>query len=104
MALVRLEQLYPLDNLRINEILEKYNNRKEFVWAQEEPENMGAWTFMLRNFRNQNIQVISPVSSGTPAPGTHKRFDKNQKGVINGVFGLSAEEAKLVKPITTVND
>ncbi len=69
-ALVRLEQLYPLDNLRINEILEKYNNRKEFVWAQEEPENMGAWTFMLRNFRNQNIQVISPVSSGTPAPGT----------------------------------
>ena len=103
-ALVRLEQLYPLDNLRINEILAKYNNRKEFVWAQEEPENMGAWTFMLRNFRNQNIQVISPVSSGTPAPGTHKKFDKNQKGVINGVFGLNSEDAKLVKPITTVND
>jgi HAD superfamily hydrolase (TIGR01484 family) len=103
-ALVRLEQLYPLDNLRINEILEKYNNRKEFVWAQEEPENMGAWTFMLRNFRNQNIQVISPVSSGTPAPGTHKKFDKNQKGVINGVFGLSAEDAKLIKPVTTIND
>ena len=103
-ALVRLEQLYPLDNLRINEILEKYNNRKEFVWAQEEPENMGAWTFMLRNFRNQNIQVISPVSSGTPAPGTHKKFDKNQKGVINGVFGISAEDAKLIKPVTTVND
>jgi 2-oxoglutarate dehydrogenase E1 component len=103
-ALVRLEQLYPLDNLRINEILAKYSNRKEFVWAQEEPENMGAWTFMLRNFRNQNIQVISPVSSGTPAPGTHKKFDKNQKGVINGVFGLNNEDAKLVKPITTVND
>ena len=47
MVLVRLEQLYPLDNLRINEILEKYNNRKEFVWAQEEPENMGAWTFYV---------------------------------------------------------
>ena len=103
-ALVRLEQLYPLDNLRINEILAKYNNRKEFVWAQEEPENMGAWTFMLRNFRNQNIQVISPVSSGTPAPGTHKKFDKNQKGVINGVFGLNNEDAKLMKPITTIND
>ena len=88
-ALVRLEQLYPLDNLRINEIFEKYNNRKEFVWAQEEPENMGAWTFLLRNFRNQDIQVIAPVSSGTPAPGTHKKFDKNQKGVINKVFGLA---------------
>ncbi len=102
-ALVRLEQIYPLDNLKINSILEKYSNRKEFVWAQEEPENMGAWTFMLRNFRNQDIQVIAPVSSGTPAPGTHKRFDKNQKGVINKVFGV-AGEVKLVKPITTVND
>lgn len=87
-ALVRLEQLYPLDQLRINEILDKYNKRKEFVWAQEEPENMGAWTFMLRNFRRQNIEVIAPVPSGTPAPGTHKKFDKNQKGVINSVFGL----------------
>lgn len=102
-ALVRLEQIYPLDNLKINSILEKYSNRKEFVWAQEEPENMGAWTFMLRNFRNQNIQVISPVSSGTPAPGTHKKFDKNQKGVINKVFGVTGE-VKLVKPISTVND
>ena len=102
-ALVRLEQIYPLDNLKINSILEKYSNKKEFVWAQEEPENMGAWTFMLRNFRNQDIQVIAPVSSGTPAPGTHKRFDKNQKGVINKVFGV-AGEVKLVKPITTVND
>lgn len=102
-ALVRLEQIYPLDNLKINSILEKYNNRKEFVWAQEEPENMGAWTFMLRNFRNQDIQVISPVSSGTPAPGTHKKFDKNQKGVINKVFGVTGD-VKLVKPVTTVND
>ena len=102
-ALVRLEQIYPLDHLKINSILEKYSNKKEFVWAQEEPENMGAWTFMLRNFRNQDIQVIAPVSSGTPAPGTHKKFDKNQKGVINKVFGV-AGEVKLVKPITTVND
>ena len=72
--------------------------------VKEEPENMGAWTYMLRNFRNQNIQVISPVSSGTPAPGTHKKFDKNQKGVINGVFGIIAEDAKLIKPVTTIND
>ena len=51
---------------------------------------------MLRNFRNQNIQVISPVSSGTPAPGTHKNLIKTKR-CYNGVFGLSAEEAKLVK-------
>lgn len=85
-ALVRLEQLYPLQMDAINDIFAKYNNAKEFVWAQEEPENMGAWGYMLRNFRNQDIQVVAPVASGSPAPGTHKKFDTNQKSVINRVF------------------
>ncbi len=103
-ALVRIEQLYPLNPEIIQGIFDKYSNRKEFVWAQEEPENMGAWTYMLRNFRNENIQVIAPVASGTPAPGTHKKFEKNQKGVINRVFGVAEENVDLVRPITTVND
>ena len=103
-ALVRIEQLYPLNPEIIQGIFDKYSNRKEFVWAQEEPENMGAWTYMLRYFRNENIQVIAPVASGTPAPGTHKKFEKNQKGVINRVFGVAEENVDLVRPITTVND
>lgn len=103
-ALVRIEQLYPLNLELIQNIFDKYSNRKEFVWAQEEPENMGAWTYMLRNFRNENIQVIAPVASGTPAPGTHKKFEKNQKGVINRVFDISTENAELLQPIEGVND
>lgn len=87
-ALVRLEQLYPLDMDTIQQICDKYKNRKEFVWAQEEPENMGAWSFILRNFRNEDIQVIAPVVSGSPAPGSHKMFEKNQKSVIERVFNL----------------
>ncbi len=87
-ALVRLEQLYPLDMDKIQEIFDRYPHRKEFVWAQEEPENMGAWSFILRNFRNEDVQVIAPVVSGSPAPGSHKMFEKNQKSVIERVFNL----------------
>jgi len=87
-ALVRLEQLYPLDKETLAGIMNRYAHNKEIVWVQEEPENMGAWAYILRNLRNTDIQVIAPVSSGTPAPGTHKGFDKNQKQVIQRVFDL----------------
>ena len=87
-ALVRLEQLYPLDRQTLAGIMNRYAHNKEIVWVQEEPENMGAWAYILRNLRNTDIQVIAPVSSGTPAPGTHKGFDKNQKQVIQRVFDL----------------
>ncbi|SEF68913.1 2-oxoglutarate dehydrogenase E1 component [Halpernia humi] len=97
-ALVRIEQLYPLQMNHIEEILEKYKNRKEFIWAQEEPENMGAWSFMLRHFRDQNIQVISPIASGSPAPGSHKKFEIMQNDIINRVFSTS--DAPTKKPLT----
>ncbi|MDO4225672.1 MAG: 2-oxoglutarate dehydrogenase E1 component, partial [Bergeyella zoohelcum] len=85
-ALVRLEQLYPLQEDRIAEIFAKYNQKTELIWAQEEPENMGAWSYILRNFRDTGIQVVAPVPSGAPAPGSHKMFDKNQTSVITRVF------------------
>jgi 2-oxoglutarate dehydrogenase E1 component len=97
-ALVRLEQIYPLNFEKINAIFDKYNNKKDLIWAQEEPENMGAWSFILRNFRDTNIQLISPVASGTPAPGSHKMFEKNQTRIINAVFQCNDEPAK--RPVT----
>ncbi len=97
-ALVRLEQIYPLNMDNINAIFDKYKNRKELIWAQEEPENMGAWSYILRNFRDTGIQVISPVPSGTPAPGSHKMFEKNQTKIINDVFQTNDEPAK--RPVT----
>ncbi|MGS0747284.1 2-oxoglutarate dehydrogenase E1 component [Halpernia sp. GG3] len=97
-ALIRFEQIYPLQMNKIEEILEKYKNRKELIWAQEEPENMGAWSFMLRHFRDQNIQVISPIPSGSPAPGSHKKFEINQNNTINRVF--STNDAPTKQPLT----
>ncbi|MFC6268527.1 2-oxoglutarate dehydrogenase E1 component [Frigoriflavimonas asaccharolytica] len=97
-AIVRLEQIYPLNTDGISKILDKYNARTSFVWAQEEPENMGAWSYILRNFRETNIEVISPVQSATPAPGSHKMFERIQCGIMNRVFGT--EEAPEARPVT----
>jgi 2-oxoglutarate dehydrogenase E1 component len=85
-ALVRLEQLYPFHKDKIENIFKKYNQSTELIWAQEEPENMGAWTYILKNFRETNIQVAAPAPSSTPAPGSHKMFEKIQTGIINKVF------------------
>jgi len=85
-AIVRLEQLYPLQSDKIDEIFKKYSDAKEFIWVQEEPENMGAWSYILRNFRNKNPKIISPVASGVPAPGSHKRFEIDQAKLVNSVF------------------
>lgn len=97
-AIVRLEQLYPLQMDVIEEIFTKYSHATSLIWAQEEPENMGAWPFILRHFRNTNMQVVAPIPSGTPAPGSHKMFEKNQTDVINRVFGTN--DAPSSRPVT----
>lgn len=96
-ALVRIEQLYPLQEDKMAEIFEKYKGA-QIIWAQEEPENMGAWSYILRNFRETGIQVISPVASGAPAPGSHKMFERNQTAIINRVFECDDEVES--RPVT----
>ena len=93
-----MEQMYPLQQDKINEVFEIYSNRKQLLWVQEEPENMGAWGYILRNFRDTGIQVIAPVPSGSPAPGSHKMFEKNQTDVINRVFGTN--DSPTSRPVT----
>lgn len=97
-ALVRLEQLYPLNMDKMDEIFNKYHKKTSLVWAQEEPENMGAWSYILRNFRDTGIQVVATPISGTPAPGSHKMFEKIQNDVINRVFDRT--DAPTERPVT----
>ena len=84
-AIVRLEQLFPLDIVRIKKIIDKYNPKKLF-WVQEEPENMGAWSFILSQLKQMNIQLISRDLSAATATGSSKRSLKEQKEIINKVF------------------
>lgn len=87
-ALVRLEQLYPLHKDKMQEIISSYPNA-DLVWAQEEPENMGAWSFILMHLRELPWKLISPKASAAPASGSYKRWSANQERVINNVFNLN---------------
>mgnify|MGYP001135483697 FL=1 len=85
-AIVRLEQFYPFPEKQMNAIIDKYSSAKEIIWAQEEPENMGGWSFVLRHFKGVNLRLISRLSSASPASGSSKVFAKRQAAIINEVF------------------
>jgi len=85
-AFVRIEQLFPLDMERIQKVLDKYPNVEKYVWAQEEPENMGAWSFMLQRMRLVNLEVASQPFYAVPAAGSAARFKRRHQRVIDKVF------------------
>lgn len=84
-AIVRMEQLYPLPEKQINVIIEKYNP-EQLIWAQEEPENMGAWSHILRNLHHLPFKVVARSESAVTASGSSKRSAKRQKAIIERVF------------------
>lgn len=85
-AIIRLEQLYPFPKNQINELFLKYKKVKNYTWVQEEPENMGAWAYMLRTLRSINLQLISRKESASPATGSSKTHAKQQKEIIDKAF------------------
>jgi 2-oxoglutarate dehydrogenase complex dehydrogenase (E1) component-like enzyme len=90
-ALVRIEQLYPYPRRRIAEILERYDQATDIVWAQEEPANMGAWTFIHSRISDQlrggrSIQFVGRPRSASPASGSHKRHLAEQEWLVGRVF------------------
>ena len=85
-AIVRIEQLYPFPKKQVDKIIEKYKNAKQYTWVQEEPENMGAWGFILQTIRNVDFKVISRPASASTASGSSKRAEKRQQAIINAAF------------------
>ncbi|PQJ21982.1 2-oxoglutarate dehydrogenase E1 component [Tenacibaculum sp. SG-28] len=85
-ALVRIEQLFPLHNEKIKEIMDLYPNVERYVWAQEEPKNMGAWTHMLERFENATLECASRGYHSAPAAGSSARFKRRHQAVIDKVF------------------
>lgn len=85
-AVVRLEQLFPLATEQIKAIIDSYPNADDYVWAQEEPKNMGAYSFMLMNFDLVKLRLASPKAYSAPAAGSYERSKKRQKKAIEMVF------------------
>jgi len=84
-AIIRIEQLFPLNIDFIDKLYKKYNE-SEIYWVQEEPENMGAWSFILSNLRKYNIQLISRDASAATASGSTKDSLQKQQVIIDKVF------------------
>lgn len=85
-ALVRIEQLFPLHLEKLQKAIDRYPNVVNYVWAQEEPRNMGAWSFMLERFDLVKLSVCSRKYYAVPAAGSSTRFKKRHKAVIDSVF------------------
>lgn len=84
-AIIRLEQLYPLPFQQLETLKKKYA-KASWVWVQEEPENMGALTYLMRALRDFNIQYISRPESASPATGAHHAHDRELRELMNKVF------------------
>lgn len=84
-AIVRLEQLHPFPKKQMNALLKKYNKAK-VCWVQEEPENMGAWTFMLRMYKEVKMELVSRKASASPATGYSKLHAKVQEEIVQKAF------------------
>ena len=85
-ALVRIEQLFPLHLEKLQQVIDTYTNVQNYVWAQEEPENMGAWSFMLQRFRLVNLAVASQPFYAVPAAGSSARFKRRHQRIIDTIF------------------
>ena len=87
-AIVRLEQLYPLPLKQLEELFKKYSEAGLY-WVQEEPINMGAWQYILSFLYEKNIQTIARKASASPATGFKKIHDQQQQDIVDRAFDLS---------------
>ncbi|MGI9552427.1 MAG: 2-oxoglutarate dehydrogenase E1 component [Aurantibacter sp.] len=84
-AIIRVEQLHPFPKKQVQVELKKYKVDKVF-WVQEEPENMGAWAFILRSFREVKKDIISRRATASTATGYHKVHQQEQQRIIDKAF------------------
>lgn len=86
MAFVRIEQLYPLPKKQIDAIIKKYKHAKNIIWAQEEPANMGAWTYIAMSMREIPFIGISRAATAASAEGSKKLHEKRLKQLFSDLF------------------
>ncbi len=97
MAVVRMEQLYPFPIKQIEAIIKKYGADCNYIWAQEEPENMGAWRFIQSRYRFWRkhgimLDVRSRRRSASPASGSSKVFAKRQQAILDSIMEFAKQK------------
>jgi 2-oxoglutarate dehydrogenase E1 component len=90
-AIIRIEQLYPLAEKKLREMLKPFPKNAKLVWCQEEPENMGAWTFIeprLRTLFCTEIAYAGREASASPAVGALARHKREQARLVADAFSI----------------
>jgi 2-oxoglutarate dehydrogenase E1 component len=87
-ALVRIEQLYPLPIKQIKQVIHKYTKASRLLWVQEEPVNMGVWGFIYHELSAEDIhlRVIARPASGSPATGSSEFHKIRQRKIVTKTF------------------
>jgi 2-oxoglutarate dehydrogenase E1 component len=86
-AVVRLEQIYPMPETQMEALFKKYP-KAQFCWVQEEPKNMGAWMHILRYDWARGFKEITRKSSASPATGYAAVHKKEQEAIIADAFNV----------------
>ncbi|TDB65250.1 2-oxoglutarate dehydrogenase E1 component [Arundinibacter roseus] len=84
-AIIRVEQMHPFPKNQLNKLIGQYKKAKVF-WVQEEPFNMGGWTFMLRMYPEQPLEVIARRPSASPSTGFAKIHAQEQAEIVRHAF------------------
>jgi 2-oxoglutarate dehydrogenase E1 component len=87
-ALIRIEQLYPFPLNQVRKVMAKYKKSTDTVWTQEEPANMGAWTFIEEQIRKFTPRLIARPASGSPATGSAEIHEISQREIIEKTLKL----------------
>jgi 2-oxoglutarate dehydrogenase E1 component len=98
-ALVRVDELYPWPGEAVAAVVDRYPNVEDVVWAQEEPKNMGAWSYVAPQLRVATgnmltIRYIGRPERASPAEGYSKAHEEEQKRIVNETLTLAASGAK----------
>ncbi|GAB5465276.1 MAG: multifunctional oxoglutarate decarboxylase/oxoglutarate dehydrogenase thiamine pyrophosphate-binding subunit/dihydrolipoyllysine-residue succinyltransferase subunit [Candidatus Kapaibacteriales bacterium] len=96
-AIVRIEQLYPLDKEQLENIIHSYSNATEIVWVQEEHRNQGAWHYLapfmfMRLKEGQNLHYVGRYPSASSATGSSKIFTEQQKRLVDEAINGELKE------------
>jgi len=91
-ALVRVDELYPWPGAELAEIVDKYPNLEDVVWAQEEPKNMGAWTYVAPQLRVATGNMLTIRYIGRPERASLPRLFR----------GAKVEQARIIKDVLTL--
>jgi 2-oxoglutarate dehydrogenase E1 component len=105
-AIVRLEQFYPFPDSALRSILASYPNMKQLVWAQEEPKNMGGWTFVEPRLmtmlpRGERPHYVGRAASASPATGSYTTHELEQKQLVD--LALTVDDAGIISEASTAS-